>query len=149
MSLFDGHQIVHINASVFNPVKRRVTVAEMQTINRILPLTGKAFFILVFPGVRITGKVRDLTCVLYAGFLRKIPRKTVCCILDQDRECHALNSAKCPSRILRSASSKSRRRFSFTTISLITVSNVWPGFRSSYTDSHVLGHTGILFVARS
>ena len=68
MRLFDGHQIVNINASVFNPVKCRVIVADMQAVNGILPMTDEQFFVPVFSGIQITGNVYNPTRVLYADF---------------------------------------------------------------------------------
>jgi hypothetical protein len=76
MSLFNGHQIVNINAFVFNPVKRRVTVADMQTVNGILSVAGEPFFVPIFSGLRISGKECNLTRVLSADFFSgRSPRK--------------------------------------------------------------------------
>lgn len=116
MSTFDSIKVENKNDIIFNTVQGGVTVADMQTIHRFFATAGKLFLVPAFPGLGVrfneySGSYNVLS------FFRQALRECPWFILDFCDECHYSSSTKWPSRILRSASSNNRRRFSLATIS--------------------------------
>jgi len=117
MSTLNGIQIKNKNDIIFNTVQCGVTVADMQTINGFFATAGKLFFIATFPGIWVRFKERKFRPYDMLSFRGKALKKCQGLILNFNDEYHYSSSTKWPSRILRSASSNNRRRFSLATIS--------------------------------
>jgi len=155
MCLFDGQNFGDRDCFFGDRIECREMVADMKPVYLFLVFSFWCFYEFFIPsltGIGIfsqRGKPRaDDPPALVIKSVEEIKAPAP----DDDFKAHSLISesgTKSSSSMIRWVCSYSLRRFSSRTSSLMTSSKVWPGLRRPWTASHVLGQTGILFVAHS